>query len=310
MFDGQVFKNKTRVKYIMKFKAHETFAIRKGWLNKGIRNVIINPEVFVSKTENPMDVLGIGSNMVKSLRYWMQATGITAEPNYGHRTQTLTEIGRMIYENDPYFEEIGSLWLVHYNLACNADLATSWYIFFNEFNQNEFTLNDFYSKVRKYVYMIDPDKVPSERAIDDDFKCIINTYVSRFKLHPEKINPEDNIESPLAELDLIELVSVNKGERVFRKNSPNINSIPLLILLAVIVDNAEGKKEIKISSLQKDVCNVGKIYNLDTITLFEALYRLEKMGYIKVIRTAGLDVIRLEMDMSATDCISAYYNNL
>ena len=33
--------------------------------------------VFISKNENPMDVLGIGANMVKALRYWLQAVGLT-----------------------------------------------------------------------------------------------------------------------------------------------------------------------------------------------------------------------------------------
>lgn len=294
----------------MKFKAHETFSIRKGWLNKGIKYIKTKPDLFVSKEENPMDILGIGSNMVKSLRYWMQATGLANEPNSGRRVQTLTDIGNIIYQKDPYLEEIGSLWLIHYNLACNENLATSWYVFFNEFNQTEFTMNDFYTKVRKYASMIDLASVPAERAIDDDFKCLINTYVSRNKLHNGKINPEDNLESPLAELDLVDVVAIHRNERVFRKNTPNINNIPLLIFLAVIISNSGAKKEIRISSLQKDKCSVGKIFNLDTITLFELLYRLESMGYIKVIRTAGLDIIRLEENMSILDCINEYYDNL
>lgn len=53
----------------MKFRAHDTFFIRKGWLNKGMKYVNFKPDVFVDKEENPMDVLGIGSNMVKALRY-------------------------------------------------------------------------------------------------------------------------------------------------------------------------------------------------------------------------------------------------
>ena len=30
----------------MKFRAHDTFFIRKGWLNKGMRNVKTDPAVF------------------------------------------------------------------------------------------------------------------------------------------------------------------------------------------------------------------------------------------------------------------------
>ena len=64
----------------MKFRAHDTFFIRKGWLSKGMKAVHSKPDVFVAKDENPMDVLGIGSNMVKSLRYWLVATNLTKKP--------------------------------------------------------------------------------------------------------------------------------------------------------------------------------------------------------------------------------------
>ena len=96
----------------MKFRAHDTFFIRKGWLNKGMKYVNFKPDVFVDKEENPMDVLGIGSNMVKALRYWLQAVGLTQEPNHGRRIQTFTRFGKCIFENDRYVEELGTLYLL------------------------------------------------------------------------------------------------------------------------------------------------------------------------------------------------------
>ena len=71
---------------VMKFRAHDTFFIRKGWLSKGMKYVHAKDDVFISKNENPMDVLGIGANMVKALRYWLQAVGLTEEPSSGRRT--------------------------------------------------------------------------------------------------------------------------------------------------------------------------------------------------------------------------------
>ena len=76
----------------MKFRAHDTFFIRKGWLSKGMKYVHNRADVFVSRDENPTDVLGIGTNMVKALRYWLQAVGVTQEPVTGRRVQTFTEI--------------------------------------------------------------------------------------------------------------------------------------------------------------------------------------------------------------------------
>ncbi len=61
----------------MKFRVHDTFFIRKGWLSKGMKYVEQSPDVFISKEDNPMDVLGIGANMVKALRK-SQICGITS----------------------------------------------------------------------------------------------------------------------------------------------------------------------------------------------------------------------------------------
>lgn len=297
----------------MKFRGHETFPIRKGWLNKGIRNVIASPDVFVSKTENPMDSLGIGANMVKSLRYWLQATRLTQEPKSGRRDQQLTEIGQIIYRNDPYFEEMGSLWLVHHSLATNKDEATAWYIFFNEFDMTEFTEEDFEKAVRKYISMNAPEKeTPSSRTITDDFKCIVNTYYSKRRslVEGENDDPEDNMTCPLTELGLVSGVVVRRNERLYRRETPRSENVPELIVLAAILYRYGDMKEIRISALQKDVNSIGKVFCLDTIMLHNILNKLDALGYLRVVRTAGLDVVKLATDMTFLECIALYYQEL
>lgn len=158
----------------MKFRAHDTFFIRKGWLNKGMRNVKIEPTVFMGAKGNPMDILGIGANMVKALRYWLQAVKLTTEPNAGRREQSFTPFGEIVFKNDPYIEEMGTLWLLHYMLASNKDEATAWYFFYNEFKQSEFNKEDFVKQLSNYI-MINGEEV-SERSLEDDYNCIINTY--------------------------------------------------------------------------------------------------------------------------------------
>ncbi len=294
----------------MKFRAHDTFAIRKGWLNKGLRNIEKAPDVFISKDNNPMDVLGIGANMVKSLRYWLQATGLTVEPNSGKRTQSLTSIGEIIYNNDPYFEETGSLWLVHYGLATNIEEATSWYLFFNEFQMQEFSEDDFYKSLRKFITMQDGETMPSSRAISDDFKCIINTYYPGKRNTGDDIDPENNIECPLTELGLISYVATTQGNRIYRKCTPKNENIPDLIALYAILNQIGEQKEVKISLLQNSNNSIGKIFLLDTLSLLHILYQLERAGYIKVVRTAGLDVIRISTDLTPEECVKQYYSEL
>ena len=118
----------------MKFRAHDTFFIRKGWLSKGMEHVVAKEDLFVDKNENPMDILGIGSNMVKALRYWLQVVGLTKEATKGKRVQKLTTLGREIFKNDKFIEELGTLYLLQYQLAKQEEKATAWYYFFNVFS--------------------------------------------------------------------------------------------------------------------------------------------------------------------------------
>lgn len=297
----------------MKFRAHDTFFIRKGWLSKGMRNVIASPDVFISKTDNPMDVLGIGANMVKALRYWMVAVGLTEEASSGQRVQTPTKFGSIIHQMDPYFEESGTLWLIHYMLVrdkkADNTSATAWWYFFNEFNVAEFTRNDYLMQLNKFLRNSDEGEKPV-RTIEDDFNCIINTYVSRFKINPERIKPESNIDCPLGELGLIDMVGTEKGGgrlKIYRKATPKKDTLHPLILLAVIIHQAQGEKEIRISSIQNDNGNAGKAFNLDIITLTSLLYKIELLGYIKVNRTAGLDVINILTNWGFLECVEEYY---
>lgn len=287
----------------MRFRAHDTFFIRKGWLYKGMKNVVLDRTVFMGDNGNPMDILGIGANMVKSLRYWLQAVGLTAEPTQGKKYQTLTPFGEIVYENDRYIEEIGTLWFLHYKLATNEADATAWYYFFNEFNRNEFNRDDFVKQLNAYI-MLNESEV-SERSLDDDFNCIINTYVPRIKSNPGRVHPESNIDCPLGELSLVDIV--NKKAKTYKKSVPKLDSIHPLVVLAVIIDQAKGERQIKISSIQNDKCNAGKVFNLDIITLTSLLNKLELMGYIKVVRTAGLDYIDIERKIDFLGCVREYY---
>ena len=291
----------------MKFKGHETFYIRKGWLYKGLKNVKIKATVFINKDENPMDVLGIGSNMVKSLRYWLQAVGLTKEAKARIRSQSFTSLAEIIWKNDCYLEEVGTLWLLHYSLATNKDNATAWYYFFNEFKLSEFQKDDFVQMLDSSI-KIEYDTTVAKTSLEDDFTCIINTYVSRHKVNPDKVLPESNIDCPFGELGLIDLV--DKKEKIFRKAQPRKNMLHPLIVLAIILDQSDGKNEIRISDLLNEKCNVGKVLNLDVVLLTSYLNQIAQMGHIKVIRTAGLDVVIITTDLDYLTCGQAYYDAL
>ena len=126
------------------FAGHETFPFRYTWLRKAIDLVASDPEGF--GREDAMVRLGVGKNMVRSMRHWGMATGVieedpTVENNRG-RSLRATEFGNRLLGADgwdPYLEDQGSIWLLHARLVSASDWATTWYWVFNHLPQPEFT---------------------------------------------------------------------------------------------------------------------------------------------------------------------------
>lgn len=292
----------------MKFRAHDTFFIRKGWLSKGMERVVEKPDLFIDKKENPMDILGIGSNMVKALRYWLQAVGLTIESTRGRRIQSLTPLGEQVYLNDRYIEELGTLYLLQYQLAKQKEEATAWYFFFNEFSMSEFTREEFVQALQNYILMADDASSVAIRSLNDDFACIINTYLPRYKSNPGKVSPENNIDCPFGELGLIDIA--NRKQKTYKKSIPAAGSLNPWVVFAVIVDQAKGRDEIGLNELLTRPYNIGKVFNLDAITMLDVLHEIENLGLLKIIRTAGLDVIHLNQQMNFNECVQNYYETI
>ena len=291
----------------IRLKAHESFYIREGWLRKGIKNINEDSKVFIRP--DATDILGIGVSMVKALRYWLQVCGLTEEIKLkgNKREQRLTkEFGQIILEEDPYFEDIFSLWLVHYKLVTNGSNCTSWYLFFNEINSNEFTKDDLKNEMIYGLNRFTNNVTFSERSLFDDCECIIKTYVDNKR---EDKNPEDNISCPLNELGLLSRDISVHGKEIIKKTKPSMNKLDKLVVLYIILDNLNGAESISIEDILTGKCNAGKVLNLDRNLLNEYLDLLKNAGYIVINRTAGLNKV-YPKKMASKDIIKEYYDQL
>ena len=55
----------------------------------------------------------------------------------------------------------------------------------------------------------------------------------------------------------------------------------------------------------------GRVFNLDAVGLLSKLYELENDDYVRINRTAGLDVVRLvDPDMNSVKCLGHYYESI
>ena len=292
----------------MKIRAHESFYLRKGWLQKGAKNIIKNNRIFNDKDSNACDVLGIGVNMVKSLKYWLIATGVAVErTEMNKKVMRLTDLGELINIYDKFYEEIGTNMIIHYKLATNADDATAWYWLFNEYDANVIDKEQFVHEFGQYVKYNKKENetvVESEKIYSDEFNCIIKTYISSDK----EDDPEETKICPLSELGLLSLDDVKKKE--YRKTSPILDDIHPLVAYAIICDMFSGKRQIKISEICNEKCSFGKVFNMSRTSVILVLDKIAKLGYIKLNRTAGLDVINIIHPMTFLEALEMYYKSL
>ena len=291
-----------------KLKGNESFCIREGWLNKGI-TAIQNNEIVFSSDES-MDILGLGSKMVKSLKYWLIATGLVSEHREVGRKTALRltkELGEIIWEYDKYFEDIFTLWVVHYQIVRRLEFCTVWNLFFNNFNVKEFTKNNMNNKMIDEFNKIYDKGASISNSVIDDCGSIIKMYC--ISDEDSKADPEDNLTSPFSELGLIKKNAVERSSYI--KSRPVYAKLDRLAILYIIASNMkEEKKSVDIDTLMMQENNVGKVLNLDRNMLNEYLDILRQEGYITLNRTAGLDMVYLKNELSPDEILKEYYTQI
>jgi len=285
----------------MAFARHETFYFRDGWLRKGIRMVQREGFQFFRRAEAP-DELGIGKNMVRALKFWLQACRLV-EPDYNDpkKEYKISTFGQSILEYDKYFEDIGTLLLIHYQLVTNAEDSTTWNWFFNKFRYKEFDDQTFLYELKKYTLINGMDV--AENSLKKDFQCLMNTYLFE-RYENSSHTPEDNLSCPLRELRLLTRV----GAKAYRLCSINKRLLDPLIVLYVLKDqfNKSDLPGLSISDLLEAENQVGRVFNFSYEDLIFYLDRLQEMGFISIKRGPGLDRVVLK-DISTGDILQKYY---
>lgn len=281
-----------------RLKANASFTIREGWLTKGLRHVIDNPRVFLA--DNAVDMLGIGSAMVKSLRFWMQASGLCSERNTGIREQALTELGQVIFRNDLYLEDPFSLYMVHYNIVSHYEWATVWYLLFNHCDLRRFT-KDRMTEVLLAVFREIATGAFSDASFRDDCGYALKTYVA--DTEQQRFSPEDNMLCPLTSLGLY----AKPSKDTYEYTIPPQSRLHALAVLYVIIDRMQGRDSISLEHLLRESCNVGRTFHLDMYRLNVYLDQLQADGYLSIQRTAGLNMVYPKTDMSPAQIAQSYY---
>ena len=264
------------IKY--KIKGHEKFVLREGWLTKGLLSVKNNSLVF-SGDKGP-DELGVGSNMVKAIRYYMQAFQLVNENS--KKGTTLTVLGEAIADFDPYLEDRFTLCLLHSLIASNFEKATSWYLFFNQSKLKEFSKDNLQDYISREILRLSGKEVP-ESSIKDDIDVLLNMYLKKSGDDDIGEDPEDKLHSPLSSLGLI-----RREKNTYFKQQIDLKLVGTDTILYEISNLIGKDKSLSIEAIANHLENY---FGISWVQTNEYLDVLDREGIIRVDRTAGLDVI-------------------
>ncbi len=287
----------------MRFSGHETFSVREGWLHKGLRLLIKEPEKMYD--EFTADYLGVGSNMAKSIRHWLQATKLAVQDSENRGRIKPTPFGELVFEKDPYFVETGTWWLLHINLIAHKSYADTWNWFFNYFNLENFDRPVVVENLRQYIQLKNK-KVPSLQTLDRDVACLLSSYARH--IPNENIDPEGVRDCPFRELGLMSYFRTS-GTYQMHFRAKEIHPSIFGYCIAELFNN-DVPIDIDIQQLVREPSGPGRTFVLTSESLFETLnYVMSENDEIKMHGHAGKRAVSLP-NRNSLDWISKYFEEI
>jgi hypothetical protein len=273
------------------FARHETFHPRFGWLKKGYDLALADPNIFLR--EDAPVLLGVGKNMVRSIRYWCSAFKVLTE-NEG---QTIpTQLGQQLLDDegwDPFLENPASLWLLHWNLLKAPCTATAWAYAFGEFPAAEFTPERLVDDLREYANGFSANIADS--SLRKDVSCILRMYADQ---ESKKGPTEDSIDCPFTTLRL--LYSVGDGRRYEFQVGPK-ETLPAELVVAACLEFAgiaeNESSAMGVSRLAHLEGSPGRVFKLSEAAIAEAIEQVARRREdLFISDSAGLLQLQYEGD--------------
>lgn len=284
------------------FGGHQTFPFRYGWLKKAVDSVTADPGVF--SRPDAIVVLGVGKNMVESIRHWGLASRVLEEA--GRRELCVSPLGKALFQQwDPYLEDPASLWLIHWLVATNPTRAGVWHFTFTKLPRPDFTKAELLRHLADYVERW--SLRGSASTLKRDVDVLIRMY-SISTMGSKSL--EDSFDCPLAELSLLSKLDDVDG---YRFNIGPKRTLPVGVVGFALSEHhrnvAAGRKSISVHECLYGAGSPGQVFKLDEDSLVQYLEDLESLtnGALLVDDTAGLQQVYVREDLAADDLLSASF---
>lgn len=242
-----------------RFSGHESFVCRYGWLPKVFRAVKNEPDLLRNE-ERATQTLGIGRNMVKSVQFWAEASGvIRSGGDSGHEAGA---IGRALFGGhlpwDPHLESLESLWLLHWHLTTKGGLA-AWREVFAEGNLVRFERKQLIAALARRGE--GASRLLASSTLEQHAGIFIQSY------YQEERGTDDTSWCPLQDLKLMKASKGEDGRVVLNTESKAPVGLTLRVfgiaLSEFVAGSDEGEHSMEFQRLLKDAGSPGQVFRLD-----------------------------------------------
>jgi len=250
-----------------RFSGHETFAFRYAWLPKAYRLLQQNQSAF-SDEDSAMIELGLGKNMVRALRFWVEATDV-ARPGSG-RGLELTDFAHEVFGPegfDPYLEDTRTLWLLHWNLSTRSEGALfAWRFLLNHWPFPELTRSEALTAFARESARLGHSH--SAITLSQHLDAFLHTYLSG---RSGKVGIEDSLDGPLVDLSLLQPVGERQADGGRRETIYAFRREPKPDITPALFDYCladfwarfrDGEETLTLREVTLEPCSPGQVFKL------------------------------------------------
>jgi len=237
----------------------------------------------------------------------MSAFGLSARS-----TGKLSALGSFLFGvagADPYLEDEGTLWLMHWLLTKNAPEATALFWMFNLMHQTEFTADELAVNLSDFAPQNLRKRQVARGTIDADISVILRMYSSS---NSDSRTPvEETLDSPFSSLGLLQKNAVDK--RYFMRFSER-PSLPNHVLgyAALELMSSRNTQIIPLDELiySKDMsASPGASFRLSENELIKKLEELswEYKEFLEFRESNGLNQLFIKSQLGPERLLEDYY---
>lgn len=207
------------------FCGHETFYCKSLWLKKGY-DFLKEGNSF--NDGDAVVKLGVGKNMVSSIRFWLKAFGLTVNDQP-------TELANMLFDTeygcDSFIEDTNTLWLLHYNIV-HTGIASLYNLLFTDYQREkkEFDRISLDTYIKRKCNVPEQKNVYNANTVNKDMGVLLKNYIA-----PENLASMEDFAALLINLNLLRRV----GKETYAFNETPASAVAPEIILYAILDTKE-----------------------------------------------------------------------